>query len=297
MNVVLNFHKGDQQSARLLLQLLLYADEGVPCAYYLQYGDHLATLEIEPAVRDFLAAKDAHFSNAVPAVDVPAHMIADDPNLGSYNGIHTKRTPAQKGKHLQWNLCVYKYIMELDSFLMLEPDCVVLKHGWLKDISRGCSAAKTPVYGHLKKGRIGGVYIPTHWAGCSVYKSASFRELQLERFFRERFPNPWWPLRLQPHTEAANNCFWGPVFSGYDISYDYFLYALYWMRESGSTQPCDWSPDHTGDGRKNIFCDFNSKLKTKQVLERFFGNLPLLHGIKDDSARAAVLREFRASSK
>lgn len=297
MNVVLNFHKGDQQSAKTLLELLAHAEEGVPCTYYLQYGDDVTTLEIEPAVREFLSDKDAHFSSALPMVDIPQTMMVNDPNLETYNGIHTRRTPAQKGKHLQWNLCVYKYIMQLDGFLMIEPDCVVLKHGWLKDISEGSSAAKTPIYGHLKKGRIGGCYLPTHWAGCSVYKSAGLRELDLERFFRERFPNPWWSFRLQPDTEAANNCFWGPVFSGYDISYDYFLYVLYWMSKSSSTHPRDWSPEQSSDGRNNILCDFNSKLKAKQVLKRFFGNLALLHGVKDDEIRAAVLEAFRRSAR
>jgi hypothetical protein len=294
MNVVLNFHKGDQSSARLLLELLMVVEEGIDCQYYLQYGDEPATLRISDTIFRFLSQKQAVFSNEFPAVSIPPELIHDDPNLIKYSGNHTRRTKAQKQKHLMWNLCVYKYIQTLDHFLLIEPDSVVLKDGWLLDIYDGWKAQDQPVFGHLKTGKIDGREVPTHWAGSSVYNSKLLRELGLEKYFYERYPNPWWPHRNNKDTETANNCFWGPAFSGYDISYDYFLFALYWKEKTGSNNPDDWPTDKIASRQDLIFCDFNTKMSAGEIFDRFKGKLPLMHGIKGDEIREKTTKHFAA---
>ena len=149
-----------------------------------------------------------------------------------------------------------------------------------------------PIFGHLKKGKIHNEYVPTHWAGSSIYNCVMLRELPLEKYFYERYDNPWWPYRNANNTETANNCFWGPLFSGYDISYDYFLYGLYWRETTGSNEPYKWPTKNLPNRDDLIFCDFNSKMKSEEIFNRFAGTLPLMHGIKSDEIRERMLKYF-----
>ena len=92
----------------------------------------------------------------------------------------------------------------------------------------------------------------------------------------------------------ANNCFWGPVFSGYDISYDYFLFGLYWKEKTGCNDPYEWPLDIIVDNKDLIYCDFHSKLKGEEILERYTGRLPVMHGIKNDEIRRMMIRNFKS---
>lgn len=295
MNVVINFHKGDQYSAKLLLELLLLVDEGIECSYYLQYGDEIATLKTYETCLKFLNHKKAYFSNKLPQIKVPEEMMLNDPNQLRYEGNHTNRSRMQKLKHLQWNLCVYKYIQELESFLMVEPDSVILKHGWLNDIHSGWKDYEGPIFGHLKKGKIKNEYIPTHWAGSSLYNCTMLKELDLEKYFYERYPNPWWPYRNEKDTVLADNCFWGPMFSGYDITYDYFLFGLYWKEKTGSNDPYQWPLQKIPNRQDLIFCDFNTKMTTQEIFNQFAEKLPLMHGIKSNEIREKMIKQFASS--
>jgi len=291
-HVVLNFHKKDQFSAKLMLELLMAADEGTDCRYYLQYGNNISTLEIHETVLKFMDQKDATLSTQLPDIKVPQEMIDNDPNLLPYEGNHAVRSRAQKKSILQWNLCVFKYIQNLDSFLMMEPDCVILKKAWLKDIYSAWESYQGPVFGHLKKGLIHNQYIPTHWAGCSLYNCVELRKLPLEEYFYKRYRNPWWKYRNEAGTVTADNCFYGPVISGYDVSYDYFLHALYWKETTGVNDPYQWPLDTFEDRSNLIFCDFRTKMNTGEIVDRFSGRLPLMHGVKSDRAREVMLKYF-----
>lgn len=291
-NVVLNFHRGDQQSAATLLKLLLKAKEGCDSTYYLQYGDSIDTLEIKDIINDFSAQKDVVFSCDFPNVTIPDIFYLNDPNLLEYPGNHSKRTSQQKKSILQWNLCVYKYIQKLDSFLMIEPDCVILKNGWLNDIYTAFENSNFPIFGHIKKGIIANQAIATHWAGCSVYNGLELRILPLKKYFTERYENPWWPYRNLPGTSPANNAFYGPVFSGYDVSYDYLLFALYWREITCSNDPFLWPIDQLESRDDLIFCDFRSKMTADEIEKKFAGRISLLHGVKDDSIRKRMTEVF-----
>ncbi len=305
MNVVLNFHKGDQLSAKLMLELFMAAEEGIDCTYYLQYGGEPISLTISDTILKFFSKKRAYFSNDLPDIKVPESMIKQDPNLLQYPEIsklsptknHWWQSRARKLKVLQWNLCVYKYINALDSFLIVEPDAVILKHGWLKEIYEGWIKDDTPIFGHLKKGKINGKYIPTHWAGSSVYDCNKLRALPLEKYFYERYPNPWWQYISQPDTTLANNCFWGPMFSGYDVSYDYFLFGLYWKEKTGSNNPSDWSLDKLTSREDLILCDWDSKMRPSDIIQRYSGKLSMLHGVKGDEIREIMLQHFLSDGK
>ena len=291
-NVVLNFHAGDQELAGRLLDLLLRVDDGVDARYFLQYGDALGTLRIRKIVDAFLAARNADLITEWPAIAVPPTLMDDDPNLADYPGPHTKRSRAWKERIFKWNLCVYKYIQILDHFQILEPDCVILKDGWIREIFEGFQTSEAPVFGHLKTGVIGGTPTPTHWAGCSYYNGKMLRNLALERWFYERYDNPWWRLRLEKGSQTAGNCFWGPAFSGYDISYDYFLYALYWKTITGSNDPRDWRMDLYESREDLIFCDFRSTRSAVEILDKHFEKLPLLHGVKNDEVHILTKHKF-----
>lgn len=292
-DVVINFHSGDQNSARHLMELLLVVDEGIPCKYHLQYGSSIDTISVGNTILKFMDSKNAVISSQFPEIEIPGIMIEDDPNLEAYGGNQAKRNKKQKWSIFQWNLCVYKYMLSLDYFLMLEPDCVVLKDGWLKDIvdrSKGC---RTPVFGHAKQGRIGGRPIYTHWAGCSLYNCRALRELPITQSFRERFPNPWWKYRNDPGTTVANNCFFGPVVSGYDVSFDYLFFLLYFMEITGEKDPMRWPLDALQSNRDVIFCDFHSSLTSDQVFTQFLNRISVIHGIKEDHVRDHVTKYFR----
>lgn len=292
MNIVINFHKGDQVSAKLLLELLMVLDEGVECVYHLQYGDNTSTLLISETLLKFLSRKKAHFSVDLPDIKLPHKMIHEDPNLVNY-GLNNWCLPrSRKFKIFSWNLTVFKYLHSLDFFLMMEPDSVVLKHGWLKEIHEAWRHYDGPIFGHLKKGKIKGDFIPTHWAGSSVYDCVKLRELPLEKYFYERYPNPWWPFREEKDTSSENNCFWGPMFSGYDVSYDYFLFGLYWREKTGSNNPYDWPLSNLVSREDLIFCDWSSKLNYEMIIKNYLGKLCVFHGQKEDSVRQSALKIF-----
>lgn len=295
MNVVLNFHRKDQSSARTLLELLKCMEEGTEVKYYLQYGDIPESLEISDAIVRFMEHRNAVFSSAWPENPVPESMRKEDPNL-EYNKESGRagRDYAQKQAILCWNLCLYKYIQQLDApFLMLEPDCVVLKHGWLKDIETAWEQDRGPVFGHLKEGMVCGERVPTHWAGCSVYDPAQLRALPLLRYFSERYENPWWRFKDHPGSTDANNFFYGPVISGYDVSWDYFLFALYWKERTDSNNPADW-PSRTFPNREDLIrCEFKTSRTPQDIVETFAGSLALFHGVKDDRARELAIRHFQ----
>lgn len=290
-NVVLNFHNGDQASAAALLQNLMRVDDGMPCRYYLQYGGDWSSLKIRTVIDQFCTVRDATLVNQFPAVVVPEALRENDPNDTVHEGLHTRRSAAYKAQFLNWNLCVYKYINELDHFQIIEPDCVVLKDGWIRDITDAFRRSELPIYGHLKEGKVGGNYRPTHWAGCSYYDGLILRELPLTRYFSERYENPWWRYRNLRDTEAANNAFVGPMFSGYDATYDYFLFALYWRERTGSNDPHDW-PIDAQDLDCPILCDFQSRLTASEIVDRYLDKLALFHGAKDDTVRHVAARHF-----
>ena len=294
LNIVINFHKNDQSSARMLLELLVSLDEGIETAYYLQYGDETATIRIEETLLKFIETKNASFSNKFPDIVIPDEMIKNDVNQQRFNGNHTFKSRVQKARILCWNLAVYKYINKLDHFLIIEPDCVIMREDCAKPIFEAWSNRSNPIVGHLKRGKISGQLIPTHWAGCSVYDGLALRQLPLEKYFYERYENPWWPLRSEPGTTTANNAFLGPAISGYDISYDYFLFALYFRELTGSNNPLEWPLNDLSSIDDIILCDFKSKLRVEEIFEQFYGRLSVLHGIKDDLVHHAVLRTVRS---
>lgn len=291
-SVVINFHKGDQHSAASLLDLLMSIDEGCDCTYYLQYGDLIDSLEIQDTIGSFTKRKKAFLNHELPKINIPEQFYENDINQLHYEGNHSIRTPQQKIAIFQWNLCVYKYINILDSFLMLEPDCVVLKNNWLSDIYKAFEETKLPIFGHLKTGLIANTKVPTHWAGCSVYNCTILRQLPIHQYFSERYDNPWWPFRNIPGTTLANNAFYGPAFSCYDVSFDYFLFALYWKHHSKINIPFEW-PLNTLTSREDlIYCDFQSKLTIDDVINKFYEKIPLIHGIKNDTIRKKITTMF-----
>ncbi len=297
INIVLNFHKGDQVSAEKMLELLMSVDEGLECTYYLQYGDSIGSICISDTLLQFMNRKKALFSNELPDIKVPQEMIDNDPNLLRYGGNQAIRTRSQKKSIFEWNLCVYKYIQLLDSFLMIEPDCVILKEGWLRDIFEAWRNYDGPIFGHLKHGLIGHTLIPTHWAGCSLYDCRKLRNLPLEHYFYNRYENPWWQYRDGEGTETAGNCFYGPVISGYDVAYDYFLFALYWKEKTGLNDPFQWPLD-TYEARKDIiFCDFKTRMSGEDIFRGFANRLPLMHGVKDDEVRELMIKYFYSKAE
>jgi tetratricopeptide (TPR) repeat protein len=291
-NVVLNFHKKDQHSAKSMLKLLMAVEEGRSCKYYLQYGDDESTIVIGDIISKFLQCKNAEFSNKLPHVKIPDDFIYNDPNTFSYVGNHAVRSREQKKAILQWNLCVFKYIQKLDDFLIIEPDCVILANNWIKNIYKEYQKYDYPIFGHLKKGKIKGSLVPTHWAGCSIYNGRELRKLPLYKYFSNRYDNPWWRYRNDVNTTNENNAFYGPIFSGYDISYDYFLFALYWKDKTGSNNPYDWPVKTLVDRSDLIFCDFRSTLAPDVIMTRFAGKLSMMHGVKDDEIRDRMLDYF-----
>lgn len=295
MHVVLNFHRKDQHSARLLLELLLSVDEGTAAQYHLQYGNVPESLEIAETVLRFMEQRRAVFSSTLPEDPVAAELRAQDPNLDHLNsGATVGRDYAQKQSIMGWNLCLYKYIQCLDEpFLVIEPDCVVLKHGWLRDIEEAWRQDDGPIFGHLKEGLVCGESRPTHWAGCSVYDPLKLRALPLLRYFSERYDNPWWPYRDHPGSTHANNFFYGPAISAYDVSWDYFLFALYWKQQTGSNDPLQW-PVRSHPNRMDLIrCEFKTPRSPEDVLATFADKLPLFHGAKDDRTRELAIRHFR----
>lgn len=295
IDVVLGFHAGDQDSAARLLEVLLAADEGAACRYHLRYGDPVSTLRVGRALDEFMAKRTATFSAAPPAIDVDPALAADESGAADGPGVRTVRTPVEKRRILQWNRLLFESIEAHDAFLVIEPDCVVLKHGWFADISNAWLASSTPIFGHLKSGRIDGREVPTHWAGCSVYDGSALRSLPLARTFRERFPNPWWRERDRPDTTTANNPFWGPHASAWDLSFDYLLFILYWLERSGHDAALEWPVAKSLDRSDLIRCDHKTRASVEEILDRHWGVLPLFHGAKDDRVRMAAAERFKRS--
>lgn len=290
LDIVIPFHAGDQHSAAALMNLILALDEGTSVRYTLRYADDTAALAILPTISRFLDERDATLDHAPLGVPFPDELAATDPNQGPFEGNHAKRTPEQKRRIFCWNAIVYECIRKLDRFLILEPDCVILKNRWAAPFKGAWRMRSFPIVGHLKRGEINAQLTPTHFAGCSLYDGAALRTLPLLESFTRRVENPWWKLRALPGTANANNAFYGPVMSGYDLSYDYFLFALYFRELTGLSNPLDWPLDALQSREDLVVCDFRSRLTPGEIFARHLGRTSILHGVKDDSVRREALR-------
>lgn len=295
--VVIPFHAGDQKSAQLVIENILSLESGMDSdlEFRLQFDSSHSTCEILDTVDRLNARFPVQFLERLPEIPVPREFRDNDPNGPRIDERHTVRTKETKERIFCWNRAVFGAIRNLDFFVVIEPDCVILKDGWAKAIFDASSAGLRafPIFGHLKTGLIGGRQVPTHYAGCSVYDGARLRELIDESVFQVRYDNPWWPLRWEEPTELAGNCYWGPAFSGYDISFDYFLYAHLQRQRSGHGRPLDWTTSDLSDGRDVIRCEFRSRRSTDSIIGEHFGRLPVLHGVKDDAARHVVIKKAR----
>lgn len=297
--IIVPFHQGDQRSAQLLLENILSCDSGCDndIEFYLQFDgpeDSCQILDSIDRLRDRFAVT---VGNELLEIAVPPAFLKDDPNAVPAGGIHTIRDPITKKRIFAWNRAVYSAIQEFDYFVIIEPDCLILKDGWARDIiEASLGALQTfPIFGHLKRGRIGGKMVPTHYAGCSVYNGAELRKIIGLDVFQNRYPNPWWPLRSAHPTEAAGNCFWGPMFSGYDISFDYFLYAHLQIARNGHDRPLDWKVDDLETAEHLLRCEFRSTRSVREIIRDDYNVLPVLHGVKTDDARHSIIKLQRGA--
>lgn len=293
LDIVIPFHAGDQNSAASLMSLILELDEGTNVRYTLRYADSTAALTIIPTISRFLDERDATLDHAPLSVPFPEALAATDPNQGPFEGNHAKRTPDQKRRIFCWNATLYECIQKLDRFLILEPDCVILKNRWAAPFKGAWRMRQFPIIGHLKRGQINGQLMPTHFAGCSLYDGARLRDLPLLESFSRRTENPWWKLRALPNTANANNAFYGPVMSGYDLSYDYFLFALSFRELTGSDNPLEWPLEALESREDLVVCDFRSRLSTAEIFARYLSRVSIMHGIKDDNVRREALRSAK----
>lgn len=289
LDIVIPFHAGDQNSAAALMNLILALDEGTSVRYLLRYADDTAKLAILPTISRFRDERDVTLDTTPLHIAFPAQLAASDPNQGPFEGNHARRTPEQKQRIFCWNAVVYEAIQRFDRFLILEPDCVILKNRWAAPFKGAWRMRQFPIVGHLKRGLVNAQNTPTHFAGCSLYDAARLRTLPLLESFTRRTENPWWQLRDLPGTTNANNAFYGPVMSGYDLSYDYFLFALYFRELTGSNNPLDWPLESLQSREDLVVCDFRSRLTTTELFTRHLGRTSILHGIKDDAARREAL--------
>lgn len=290
LDIVVPFHAGDQNSAAALLNLILALDEGTSVRYTLRYADDPAALTVLPTIARFRDERDATLDHAPVSVPFPESLAASDPNQGPFEGNHAKRTPEQKRRIFLWNAVVYDCIQKFDRFLIVEPDCVILRNRWVAPFKSAWRMRSFPIIGHLKRGQINAQLTPTHFAGCSLYDGARLRTIPLLETFTTRLENPWWKLRNLPNTTGANNAFYGPVMSGYDLSYDYFLFALWFQQLTRSNNPLDWPLEALTSREDLVVCDFRSRLTPAQIFERYLGRISIIHGIKDDAARREALR-------
>lgn len=295
--VVIPFHSGDQFSAQLLIENILSFDSGMDdrLLFRLQFDRPKSECQILDSVERLSRRFSVEFEETLPEVQVEPTFKTNDPNSTKIDEMHTVRSPEVKDRILSWNRAVYAAIQTLDRFVIIEPDCIILKDNWADDIFAAAQKglANFPIFGHLKTGLIGGQDIATHFAGCSVYDGQALRQLITDEVFQNRYPNPWWKLRHNNPTERAGNCFWGPQFSGYDISFDYFLYAHLQRDIHAHDRPLDWGLDHLVDGQDIILCDFHSRKTIDEILGKYFGHQPVIHGIKDDAVRHAVIKRAR----
>ncbi|MGD2133708.1 MAG: FkbM family methyltransferase [Maricaulaceae bacterium] len=83
------------------------------------------------------------------------------------------------------------------------------------------------------------------------------------------------------------------MFSGYDISFDYFLYAHLQKKRHGHARPLEWETSSLQNRGDLILCDFRSRKSIDEIFRTLYGKLPVLHGVKDDAARHAVIKRAR----
>lgn len=296
-HIVIPFHTGDQFSAQLLMENILSFDSGMDdkLKFRLQFDRPRNECRILDTIDRLGQRFSVDLVEHLPDVPVPDVFREDDPNSERIDERHTVRTPETKERILSWNRAVFSAIQDIDLFAIIEPDCIILKDGWAKDVFDAAAngLANFPIFGHLKTGLIGGRQIPTHFAGCSVYDGKTLRQLITDEVFLNRYPNPWWKLRQNEPTELAGNCFWGPVFSGFDISFDYFLYGHLQRDRHAHDRALEWETSDLTDGQDVILCDFHSRKTIDEIFSNFFGRQPVIHGIKDDAIRHAIIKRAR----
>jgi len=296
MDVVINFGRDNQTEARLLMEMLLSVSEGVEARYRVQYCANVATLNIYETVLRFVQEKDAQFSSQLPAIQVPHQMIMDDPNATKQSDNHCIHPRLSKLCFFGWNHSAYKYIQQLDHFLFIEPGCIVQNHGWLAQIEQAWLKCSSPIMGQLKRTLIGGEMIPTRWSRCAVYDGKALRELPLDEGFASRIENPWWPYRDSAGHEKQDNCFVGPFFSAYDVSFDYYLFAVWWKTQTGSNDPLTW-PTRSLPLNDGLILENNTREAGLENLEVPNAALPAIVTGATEAMQHRMLKKFLTAER
>ncbi len=117
--------------------LLMVLEEGVDTRYHLHYEDNESTLMIRETVMSFLSKKPASFSwDAVDNVPDALNSVSVESDVTVDAKISTlSREIGNAGASIKIRKqSLFKFIQELELFLVLSPDCVVLKHRWASAI-------------------------------------------------------------------------------------------------------------------------------------------------------------------
>jgi FkbM family methyltransferase len=266
LNVVLNFHRANQFSARMLLELLMSFNEGIETRYYLRYDDLEETLNIQETLEAFLQQKRSEIFCSPDGID-------------QEHGLKRNRSFLQS-------------IHQFDAFLWIEADCVVLQQSWAKLIYDAFLSRKQPFVGQVHQLTVEGCSIATHFSRCAIYDGAALRRLPVEEFFSGE-SNPWKILgdclniRL-PHYLTT-------LFNADQTPFEYLLFALYFQNLTGSQNPQDW-PTNCLTDRADLILNRNcSSLSDAEVVEAYLNRLPILYGVGNE-IQQQVLRSVRSQN-
>ncbi len=274
LDIVLMVCEETQYSARTLLELLMTFDAGVATHYHLHYADLESTLTIQESLSRFCASKSV--------------TVSIEPMEGGSQLANRIR---------QQNLTLIHSIQQLDHFLAIAPDCVILKHQWAVPFIQVIALSHQPILGRLESEVVGSQTLPTHMSRCALYSGTMLRALPLESLIEHGMENPWRALGDRPALSSdllTSGALAADRFTIDQVSYDYWLFALYFRELTGSNHPQDWPLDSLENLNDLISSGDRPSLTINDILEQYFNQLPILYGIQDDGARQAVLRRVKS---
>ncbi|SHI15333.1 Protein of unknown function DUF115 [Desulfofustis glycolicus DSM 9705] len=235
--VVVDITLGDQEKAMLLLESLLIIPEGCSCKYLIQLGQRRLLPELQEQLVRFLGEKNAIIAFALPKIEFPQEFI-DQETAKSYT---PHRIPLSIKKN--WfarNLVLLKSILELEEFVYLSPEAVILQYEWLAKLQALSQDQSMPVQGQRRKLRFKDEIISCGWSADGWFSGQALRRLPLIHTFQYRQANPWYRMSPPGYSWQPSFCLSQEWLSAFDMPLGYVIFALYFKEITGQGNPLVW---------------------------------------------------------
>lgn len=227
VDVIVDLAQDTPGRAALLLETLLALDEGMPCRYRFRLDWEPLHASVQALLPDFLLRKNAVLERVTLELPFPQEALDADPEEHEGQRFEPNAS-STKQAWFRRNLSLLQAVEGSDEFVYLLPESAPLKANWLAMLVEAGRKSGKPVLACPRRLRVAGGYLMCGWSSLGWFKGVELRALPLRKFFTRRMENPWAALgRFDAQSQGPGVCLVGRWLSGYDVPFDYLLFALY----------------------------------------------------------------------